>query len=71
MAVSLLVADDDLLHNLVKDVLEEGFLVYQAADGEAALDIFWEYSELSLEILDIMMPKIDGIELVCSIQYSK
>ena len=62
MSVRILLADDDdLLRNLVKEVLEEeGFLVLEAADGETALDTFWENSDISLVILDIMMPKIDG-----------
>lgn len=70
MAVSILVADDDeLLRNLLKEVLEdEEFTVYEAADGEAALDLFWEHSELSLVILDIMMPKMDGIEVLTEIR---
>jgi len=70
MEVSLLVADDDeLLRNLVIEVLEEQeFVVYQAADGEEALDIFWEHSELSLVILDVMMPKMDGIAVLDEIR---
>ncbi len=70
MVVSLLVADDDdLLRNLVKEVLEEqGYQVYEAADGEEALDIFWEHSEIALVILDIMMPKLDGMVVLDEIR---
>ncbi len=70
MVVSLLVADDDdLLRNLVKEVLEEqGYQVYEAADGEEALDIFWEHSEIALVILDIMMPKLDGMTVLDEIR---
>lgn len=70
MAVSLLIADDDdLLRNLVKEVLEEqGYQVYEAADGEEALDIFWEHSEIVLVILDIMMPKLDGLAVLDEIR---
>lgn len=66
MSVSLLVADDDdLLRNLVKEVLEEeGYQVYEAADGEETLDIFWEHSEIALVVLDIMMPKLDGLAVL-------
>ncbi len=66
MAINILIADDDdLLRNLVKEVLEEeGYRVFEAEDGEAALNLFWEHSELALVILDIMMPKIDGMEIL-------
>lgn len=70
MAVSLLIADDDdLLRNLVKEVLEdEGYQVYTAADGQETVDIFWEHPEIALVILDIMMPKMDGIEVLREIR---
>ena len=70
MAVSLLVADgDDLLRNLVKEVLEdEGYQVYAAADGQETVDIFWEHPEIALVILDIMMPKMEGIEVLQEIR---
>lgn len=70
MSVSLLVADDDdLLRNLVKEVLEEeGYHVYDAADGEKTLDIFWQHSEIALVILDIMMPKLGGVAVLKEIR---
>lgn len=70
MGVSILVADDDeLLRNLLKDVFEEeGFQVYEARDGEEAVNIFWKHSEISLVILDIMMPKLDGMEVLSEIR---
>lgn len=37
-------------------------------DGEEALDIFWKHSELSLVILDVMMPKLDGIAVLDEIR---
>lgn len=66
MAVNLLVADDDdLLRDLVKEVLEEeGYQVYTARDGQEAVDIFWDTPDIALVILDIMMPKMDGMEVL-------
>lgn len=66
MAIHILLADDDdLLRNLLKEVLEEeNFIVHEASDGEQALDVFWATSNISLVILDIMMPKIDGIAVL-------
>ncbi len=66
MAISLLIVDDDdLLRDLLKEVLEEeGYQVYAAEDGEQALDLFWEHSDISLVILDVMMPKVDGMAVL-------
>ncbi len=41
---------------------EEGYEVIKARDGEEALEIL-EKEDIHLIILDIMMPKIDGIEV--------
>lgn len=70
MAVSILLADDDdLLRDLVKDVLEEeGYNVYEASDGEEAIDLFWNNRNISLAVLDIMMPKADGMEVLKEIR---
>ena len=70
MAISILIADDDdLLRNLVKEVFEEeGYHVYEAEDGEKALDIYWEHTDIALVILDIMMPKIDGMAVLSEIR---
>ena len=66
MAISILIADDDdLLRNLIKEVLEEeGFFVYEAADGEEALDIFFAHSDIAFVLLDVMMPKLDGLQVL-------
>lgn len=70
MAISLLLADDDeLLRSLVKEILEEeGYIVYEAVNGTEALHIFYEHSDLALVILDVMMPEIDGIEVLNDIR---
>ena len=72
--VKILVVDDEMrMRKLVKDFLvKKDYLVIEAADGEEALDIFFKESDISLIILDVMMPKIDGWEVVREIrQYSK
>ena len=70
MAISLLIADDDeLLRNLVREIFEENsFTVYEAEDGEEALELFWEHPDLSMVILDIMMPKMDGLAVLDEIR---
>jgi DNA-binding response OmpR family regulator len=65
MLNKILIAEDEpALRNLLKTCLvKEGYSVLEAKDGQEALDVF--YSEnVSLIILDIMMPKLDGFEVL-------
>lgn len=70
MEIKILLADDDiLLRNLVKEVLEEeNYKVYEAEDGQQALELFYEKKDFSLVILDVMMPKVDGIAVLDDIR---
>ena len=58
----LVVDDEDRMRTLIKDFLEQKeYKILQAKDGEEALDIFnAEKDDISLIILDVMMPKLDG-----------
>lgn len=72
--IKILVVDDEMrMRKLVKDFLiKKDYLVVEAKDGEEALDIFYSDNTISLVILDVMMPKIDGWEVLKEIrQYSK
>ncbi|BDH63627.1 hypothetical protein MTP04_37570 [Lysinibacillus sp. PLM2] len=56
----LIVEDEDILREIVKDyLLNEGYEVLEAVDGNEALAIFEKY-EVHLIILDIMLPELDG-----------
>ena len=58
----LMVDDESRMRKLVKDFLtREGYMVLEAGDGEQALDIFMNDKNISLVILDVMMPKMDGM----------
>ena len=61
-ATAILVVDDDpKIVNLVRTYLErEGFRVLVAADGHAALEAVRD-NEVSLIVLDVMLPEIDGL----------
>ncbi len=63
--IKILVVDDESrMRKLVHDFLaREGYEVVEAADGEEALDIFYSDKEISLIVLDVMMPKINGWEV--------
>jgi len=57
----LIVEDEDILREIIKDyLLHEGYRVLEADDGKAALAIF-EKEDVQLVILDIMLPEMDGI----------
>jgi len=72
--LKILVVDDETrMRKLVKDFLtKKNFEVYEAEDGEKAVDIFFEKNNIDLVILDVMMPKMDGWQVCREIrQYSK
>ena len=74
MENTILVVDDELrMRKLVRDFLvKQNFKVLEAADGEEAVDVFLANKDISLVILDVMMPKMDGWETCREIrQYSK
>ena len=68
--LKVLVVDDEArMRKLVKDFLSvKGFTVLEAGDGEEAVDIFFEQKDIALLILDVMMPKMDGWEVVKTIR---
>jgi DNA-binding response OmpR family regulator len=59
----LLVDDEEAIQKLLRFPLEkEGYQVVQARDGEAALEAFAR-EPFDLVILDLMLPKLDGMEV--------
>ncbi len=57
----LVVDDESRMRKLVKDFLsKKNFYVIEAANGEEAVDLFYEDKDIALIILDVMMPKMDG-----------
>lgn len=69
----LVVDDESRMRKIVKDFLtRNNYNVIEAENGEAAVDIFFEHKDISLIILDVMMPKMDGWQVCKEIrQYSK
>ena len=58
----LMVDDESRMRKLVSDFLtRKGYQVIEAGDGEEAIDKFYEDKNISLVILDVMMPKLDGM----------
>ena len=57
----LMVDDESRMRKLVSDFLtRKGYQVIEAGDGEEAIDKFYEDKNISLVILDVMMPKMNG-----------
>ena len=66
-AVVLVVEDNEMMRNLIRDSLVKEYDILTAADGEEALDIV-RSSRVDLVVSDIMMPKMDGCELCNAIK---
>ena len=61
--VTVLVVDDESrMRKLIKDFLmQKGYSILEAGDGEEALQVFTEnQNKINLILLDVMMPKLDG-----------
>jgi CheY-like chemotaxis protein len=63
---TILVVDDDarLLEVLVDILLEEGYRVLTAGDGEQALALEGAHAEgIDLLLTDVLMPRMNGVDL--------
>lgn len=71
MTYNILVCDDEKdIVNALKIYLEaEGYQVYQAENGQEALDVLASH-EIHLVIMDIMMPVMDGITAMAQMRQS-
>ena len=72
-SIKILVVDDESrMRKLVHDFLsKKGYTVLEAANGREAVEIFFDHHDISLIILDVMMPEMDGWQVCREIrQYS-
>ena len=61
----LVVEDDDSLAGFLSEELRsQGFVVDQVSDGEAAVDALEAKRRFDLLIVDLNLPKLDGISLI-------
>jgi two-component system, response regulator YesN len=68
MAEKILIVDDDYeLRSELRDFLD-GYDVIEASSGEEALDILKVANEISLVILDVMMPGISGLDVLTELK---
>ncbi len=69
MAVILVVEDDKTTNDLICDYLSDaGHFIYQAYDGGEALRLFARESSIELIILDVMLPYINGLQVLKEIR---
>ena len=69
MATILVVDDEQEIADLVEIYLNnDGFDVIKAYDGEECLEKLKEHPEIRVIILDVMMPKMDGIQAMIKIR---
>ncbi len=70
--MNVLVVDDDreIVDSIAIFLMGEGYTVSKAYDGIEALDILSE-KEVHLMILDIMMPRLNGIKTLMKLRESK
>ncbi len=61
--VKILIVDDekDILTMMETLLTKEGYKVYTAVNGEEAIEVMKREPEIDLVIMDIIMPKMDGI----------
>lgn len=66
---AILVCDDDkeIVDAIEIYLMQEGYQVYKAYDGEQAIRVLKE-NDIQLLIIDIMMPKLDGIHATLKIR---
>ena len=66
---NVLICDDqpDIVNALKIYLTPEGYHLYTAGDGEAAVEIV-KNNEIHLVLLDVMMPKMDGITAMAKIR---
>ena len=61
----MIVDDEERLRSLVRDFLtREGIKTLEAEDGEEALKLFFENKDVAVIILDVMMPKLSGWQVL-------
>ena len=69
---NILVVDDDreIVRAIALNLESEGYTVFQAYDGLEALDLAMT-KDIHLIIIDVMMPKLDGLSAIMKIREKK
>ena len=61
----ILIADDSEINRaILTDMLEDEYIIIEAEDGLQAIEILDAETDIDLLLLDIMMPRMDGFEVL-------
>jgi signal transduction histidine kinase/ligand-binding sensor domain-containing protein/DNA-binding response OmpR family regulator len=63
----LIVEDDEDLRHFIADIIQDDYIVYQATDGKDGIEKALKYIP-DFIVSDIMMPNVDGVELLQSLK---
>lgn len=66
---AILVVDDDhdIVNAIAKLLGKEGYIIYKAYNGLEAIDMLMQH-EIQLILIDVMMPKLDGLSAMMKIR---
>ena len=68
----LVVDDSEMNREILKEILGKEYRILEACDGEETLKILEQYGpEISLVLLDIIMPRMDGFEVLAYMNRDK
>jgi len=68
----LIIDDSEFIRLSIKFMLEEmGFEIFEAESGPAALKALEKDKDIIAAFVDILMPEMDGFELICKIRENK
>lgn len=66
----ILIADDSEINRaLLKEILGDGYDYLEAEDGAAAVELMRQRTDISLFLLDLMMPGMDGFDVLRVMKY--
>lgn len=61
----LIVEDEFPIRSFISlNLKREGYEVVEAEDGERAIEVFHQHKDIHIVLLDVMMPKMDGFEVL-------
>lgn len=72
VATALLIEDNEDVAYLVRfQLMREGYVVHIARNGRDALEFIGEFPPTDIVVTDLMLPYVDGFELIAQIRESK